>query len=640
MKTYNYSIDNQDINKIIDFNLFKNEKNILIQIFCGESKDKLSFISNILIQELPQSICIGTTTDGEIYEESVTTLNTVISISIFKNTTINSTYIENENSFENGKIIAQNLIKQKTKLLIVFTDGIKTNGEDFLKGIDFVNKNTIICGGMAADNGKFKQTYISCQNKIFKYGAVAVSLESDILKVFNDYRFNWVPIGIEHTIDEVKDNRVFSISKMNPSKFYAKYLGEEVAKELPSTGIEFPLIIKNKSLKTARAVIKKHNDGTLSFTGNFKKGDIVKIGFGNAETIMQDPVKQIKKALDKLKPESFFLYSCMARRRYMQNLINAEIEPFNNIAPTSGFFTYAEFFHNQGHNELLNQSLTIIALSEYEQTPKHIYLEDAKKSTNSDYARTIKALTHLIEQSAIDHDLQTLKLNTQKKYSNRLLASQKQFLRYVVHETNTPLSVIMSNIELYEMKYGKNSYISNIEVAMKNIYSIYDDLSFLIKKDQLFYNKIKIDLVDYIRSRVDFFSQVASQAQSNFIFTSNCTNMPIFFNETKLQRIIDNNLTNAIKYTREKEDIYIDLKKTNSDYIFNISSHSSIIQDPKKIFEEYYREEKTQEGFGLGLNLVKRVCQEENVEIKVISNEDSTCFTYTFKGGASENTTS
>lgn len=631
MKTYNYSIDNQNIEQIINFNNFKNEKNILIQIFCGESQNKFSSILKTLTTNLPQAICIGSTTDGEIHESYVTTFNTIVSISIFKDTKINYTYVEDGNSFENGQKIAKDLITDKTKLLILFTDGIKTNGEEFLKGVESINNNTIICGGMAGDNSEFKQTYISSQNKIIKFGAVAVSLDSDILKVFNDYRFNWIPIGIEHTIDEVKDNRVYSISNMNPTRFYAKYLGEDVAKHLPSTGIEFPLIIKNKSLTTARAVVKKHLDGTLSFTGNFKKGDIVKLGFGNAETIMQDPIKQIKKALDILKPETFFLYSCMARRRYMQNFIKAEIEPFSNIAPTSGFFTYAEFFHNDGYNELLNQSLTIVALSEHEEVPKNIELEHS--NTNGEYARTIKALTHLIEQSAIDYDLQTQKLNKQKKYSNSLLASQKQFLRYVVHETNTPLSVIMSNIELYEMQHGKNNYISNIEVAMKNISSIYDDLSFLIKKDQLVYNKIKIDLVDYIRSRIDFFSQVASQVKSNFIVTSNCDSMPIFFNETKLQRIVDNNLTNAIKYTFEKEDIYINLVQDKDDYIFSISTHSSIIQDPKKIFEEYYREENTQEGFGLGLNLVKRVCEEENVHIEVISNENSTCFTYTFKGG-------
>ena len=40
MKTYNYKIINDPIHKIIDFDLFKNEKNILIQVFCGQGKIK------------------------------------------------------------------------------------------------------------------------------------------------------------------------------------------------------------------------------------------------------------------------------------------------------------------------------------------------------------------------------------------------------------------------------------------------------------------------------------------------------------------------------------------------------------------------------------------------------------------------
>ena len=54
--------------------------------------------------------------------------------------------------------------------------------------------------------------------------------------------------------------------------------------------------------------------------------------------------------------------------------------------------------------------------------------------------------------------------------------------------------------------------------------------------------------------------------------------------------------------------------------------------DPQKIFEEYYREEVSKDGFGLGLNLVKRICSEENVGIKLESGENWASFTYTFKG--------
>ena len=144
-------------------------------------------------------------------------------------------------------------------------------------------------------------------------------------------------INPKHTIEEVKDNRVYKISGMSPLDFYEKYLGEYVAKSLPATGIEFPLIIEKNDIQTARAVITKHNDGSLSFAGNLNKGDKVKLGFGNVEMIMDDPFKYIFKVCDKNNTQSFFIYSCMARRRYMPDIINLEIEPFANIAKTSGF---------------------------------------------------------------------------------------------------------------------------------------------------------------------------------------------------------------------------------------------------------------------------------------------------------------
>ena len=626
MKTYNYSYQNSNFKEEIDYSLFKNKDNILIQIFCGQDKNTLEYLINILNKNLPNSIIIGTTTDGEIKDEKVSTLKTVISISIFENTTIKSSLKKGNNSFQNGFDIAKDIVTKNTKLLITFTDGTSTNGEEFLKGISSFNNKIMVCGGMAGDNGIFEQTYISCGEDIIACGAVAISLNSDILQVSNDYKYDWSPIGIEHTIDKVIGNRIYQISGMKAIEFYEKYLGDS------DSHTEFPLIVQRNGMSVARAVLTRYSDGSLGCGGNLYKGDKVRLGFANAEMIINKPVEYLKN-INNYPAETFFIYSCMARRRYMQNLIKIEIEPFAKIAPTAGFFTYAEFFHTNKRNELMNQTITLVGLTENPNTPKKEILNknNIVNHNESSYAKTVKALTNLIQQSAKDQKEQSKELEEQIKYSKNLLKNQKLFLRHAVHETNTPLSVIMSNIDLHEMEHEKSEYIENIEVAMKNIFTIYDDLSYLVKKDQVEYKVYKIDFIDLVRSRIYFFKNVANQVSSKFYFETNCDDITINFSETKLQRIIDNTLTNAIKYTYKGKEIFVKLEKDKTCFKFSVSSHSQKIQNPEKIFEEYYREERSKDGFGLGLNLVKRICDEEEVIIEVSSNSTNTSFTYIFK---------
>ncbi len=628
MKTFNYTLGSKKIKELIDFDYLKSQKTLLIQIFCGSGREVLSQTIEELLSLLPQAIMIGTTTDGEINNSIIHTKSTVISISIFEHTTIKSTHVSDKECFENGKELCKNLLQNDTKLIIVFTDGTTANGEEFLKGIESVNSEVIIAGGMAGDNGDFVQTFISDGGTILQRGAVGVSLNSDSLYIHNDYSFNWSPIGVEHRIDEVDANRVYSIDGMKPVDFYAKYLGSDVANKLPATGIEFPFIIQKDGIKIARAVIAKHDDGSLSFAGNLNKGDSIRLGFGNAEMIIENPTTSIER-FHSTPVESFFLYSCMARRRYMPDFIQVEVEPFALLSPTAGFFTYGEFYHHNGHNILLNQTLTAVALSE----SKHSNLKEKNSKTTqcvSEYTTTIKALTHLIERSSNDLEDKARSLAKEKQYSQKLLHKQKLFMRHAIHETITPLSVVMSNIELYELEHGKNNYLSNIEVAMKNVFTVYDDLSYMVKKNQVKYHKHRIDLLDYLRSRIEFFSEVAKQTNLVFHFQSSVEEVMINFNETKLQRIIDNNLTNAIKYSEYGETIHIFLDILGTQAIITIQSRSIHIQNPDKIFNAYYRESSSEDGFGLGLNLVKQICDEEGVYIKVSSDENMTSFYYRF----------
>ena len=188
----------------------------------------------------------------------------------------------------------------------------------------------------------------------------------------------------------------------------------------------------------------------------------------------------------------------------------------------------------------------------------------------------------------------------------------------------------MANIELHEMEHGKHIALQNIEAATKNIFGIYDDLSYLTKKDKIEYPKQKIILNDFIQSRIAFFDIVAKQSNLNFDIIHKNENIVLYMNETKLQRIIDNNITNAIKYTHEGKILHILLFETKEEICFEISSKSTMIEDPEHIFDAYYREDHIEDGLGLGLNLVRHICNTEGIHIELNSSEADTSFAYYF----------
>ncbi|MGE4509926.1 MAG: sensor histidine kinase [Sulfurimonadaceae bacterium] len=271
----------------------------------------------------------------------------------------------------------------------------------------------------------------------------------------------------------------------------------------------------------------------------------------------------------------------------------------------------------------------------FEEFKMMVTYANSMANTISEQKRVLQELNQGLEQQVYRKTKKLLESNDhllkEQKLRDDLIKAQKEFLRYTVHETNTPLSVILTNIELYGMKHEKEKHISKIEVAVKNLFSIYDDLSYLVKKDQVPYPKTAIDLEAFLASRIDFFSEVAQMSRLCFSYMPKVKEAYIYFNETKLQRIIDNTITNAIKYTLPNETIEVTLDTDTVFLQLAIGSRSKEIHDGEKIFEAYYREAKGVEGFGLGLGLVKSLCQEEGVTIALDSSEKKNTFSYKFK---------
>ena len=226
----------------------------------------------------------------------------------------------------------------------------------------------------------------------------------------------------------------------------------------------------------------------------------------------------------------------------------------------------------------------------------------------------------------------TKKLHTQneelkrsKELSEKLLKDQDKFLKTAIHEINTPLSIILSNIDLLKMDGHASQEITNIESGIKIINNIYNDLAYLLKKDRVEYPKELIDLSRFLQNRIEFFGEVAKGNRLSF-HTRIAPNVRVSFNPIELQRLIDNNLSNAIKYSEPNSTIEVTL--TSDPVTITFSTKSKPIADKTAIFDQFYREASAKGGFGLGLALVKEICDKYGCAVEVVRKGDRNHFIY------------
>lgn len=239
----------------------------------------------------------------------------------------------------------------------------------------------------------------------------------------------------------------------------------------------------------------------------------------------------------------------------------------------------------------------------------------------------LQALNANLEKIVED---KTSKLKQSAKLSKSLLKDQDKFINNALHEINTPLSIILMNTEMYHLKHDRNPYLEKIEAAVKVLETVNEDLNYIAKKDTLVYKKEIVDFSAYLKGRIEYFFDVAYQSELRFTCKIE-EDVFIDFNEVELSRILDNNISNAIKYSYSNTNIDISLKTQNKIAQFAISNQGDSIKSSENLFNRYYRENSARGGFGLGLNIVREICEKNSVNIEVNSKSGNTTFKYEFK---------
>jgi len=202
------------------------------------------------------------------------------------------------------------------------------------------------------------------------------------------------------------------------------------------------------------------------------------------------------------------------------------------------------------------------------------------------------------------------------------------FFNDAMHELKTPLGVAGMNLEMLGLE---NKYITRIKNALKQMQITYEDVEYFIKRGYIKFPLERLNLGEYIIERVKFLSSVAD-VKHIVVKTNLASDVFTMLSKVEAQRIIDNTITNAIKYSPKESEIIVNLELEADRINLSVQDFGKGIKDVKKVWKRYVREDEIQGGFGLGLNIVSEICQKHDITYGVDSvyGEGST-FYYKFK---------
>ncbi len=193
------------------------------------------------------------------------------------------------------------------------------------------------------------------------------------------------------------------------------------------------------------------------------------------------------------------------------------------------------------------------------------------------------------------------------------------FIQDTTHELNTPISTILTNVEMIEAldkcEEGQEE-LKRIEIASKTLSRIYDDLTYLNLNHEYHRNIVKVDVSELVKERISYFETTA-KAKNIEIRGEITPGIRLMIDRNDALRLVDNLLSNAIKYNRMGGKIAIVLDEK----CFAIEDTGVGIdrRDLARITERFGRANKSEGGFGIGLDIVRQVVNNYGFELSIDS---------------------
>ncbi|SMD33859.1 Two component regulator propeller [Reichenbachiella faecimaris] len=224
-------------------------------------------------------------------------------------------------------------------------------------------------------------------------------------------------------------------------------------------------------------------------------------------------------------------------------------------------------------------------------------------------------------------------------YSNRLRLESRNaeerlhFLIEMAHEIKTPLTLIRAPLtDLLSNSKTDNQMRESLQVALgsaeklhKQMMQFLDFRRINVRRNAL--QLAPIDLNAFIHSKIYAFKILADKKNIKLIFEPSQEAMMVNTDETILDKIVSNLISNAIKYTREDGEVILKADTTDKSWALTVSDNGIGIskEDQKRIFTLFYRTQNARtsgsSGSGVGLVLASDLARTMGGSVKLVKSD-------------------
>ena len=221
---------------------------------------------------------------------------------------------------------------------------------------------------------------------------------------------------------------------------------------------------------------------------------------------------------------------------------------------------------------------------------------------------------------------------------------RREFLTFLSHDLRTPLSSVKAYIETLESKNDtlsideRSDFLKKASLNSERLEGMISELFELTRLDgnQIEVNLDEFGIEDLLSDLSNSLENIAKSKGIKLSILRNQNNTHVFGDIEKIERVIQNLIENAVRYSDENASVILDVREVNNDKLMvKVIDFGSGIDEKYLpfIFKPFYqsadRKIKTHQGVGLGLAICYRLLELQNIELHVQSKlNDGTVFSF------------